>query len=83
MLTDSIYWLLAKLLFESSVFSSVFNNSSGCYYKKLTNKVLQKSHFTMSFLKTQLIALISKTTEKHSLNEYELDGTSGLCLIFD
>lgn len=37
----------------------------------------------MSFLKIQLIALISKTTQKHSLNEYELDGTSGLCLIFD
>lgn len=37
----------------------------------------------MSFLKIQLIALISKTTQKYSLNEYELDGTSGLCLIFD
>lgn len=35
----------------------------------------------MSFLKPQLIAFISKP-QKHSLNEYELDGTSGLCLIF-
>lgn len=37
----------------------------------------------MSFLKIQFMALISKTTQKHSLNEYELDGTSGLCLIFN